>query len=160
MHRRTQYEALQAIFDRFNAELLKVTHEKARTMATNWEKVKEQQSDLLSNRASGVTRFKLSEGMKQGLRETPLILVGFPKEIHAPLLRVLRQIAEEEIPGFFNFEREELARVLERSRLRNEAEWYLARHRVDEIESDNAHREELMSLLNLLDSYEQRQQGR
>lgn len=156
MRRRSQFEALQAIFDRFNAELSKVPHEKARAIAINWGKFKEQQSDLLANRASGITRSKLSEGMKQGLRETPLILAGFPKEVHAPLLRVFRKITAEEMPGFFDFEREKLARVLERGRLRNEADWHLARHRVDEIQGDSTYQDELTLLLELLDAYERR----
>ena len=83
-----------------------------------------------------------------------MMLRGLPPEVQQLLRPAFRRIVQEEVPGFFAHERDRTARIVKRGRLRNEDEWYIVRHRVDEIERDNSRRQELAALLELLEQYE------
>ena len=62
------------------------------------------------------------------------------------------QIAAE-CPDFLERDKERLAKVLSRGHVRSENEWYLLQHRLDEIEGDPQHQEEIEKLWELMDSY-------
>ena len=153
---RTQFDALTAAYDRFCAELTKYSDPNADALAQSWHRARTQYAEWLHQPGSKVTRSKLASGMKQGLRDMRLMLQACSKEVREPLLSSFRRIVEEEVPGFFSFESQRVARILVRGRLRNEDEWDLVRHRVDEIEGDEAQKEELTRLYQLLDGYEKR----
>ncbi|MCX7360861.1 MAG: hypothetical protein NTV97_03105 [Alphaproteobacteria bacterium] len=101
-----------------------------------------------------VPRSSIATGLKQGLRETPRILHGFPDPIREHLLKAFQRILLEEAPDFFPDEGNKLVGIVKRGRIRNEDEYYLVRHRADEIEGRVAHEDEVAVLLRLLDGYE------
>jgi hypothetical protein len=152
--RRSQFDALSTLWDRLSNELMKLPDPTAVSIAQGWTTAKVQYAAWLADPQSKITRSALVGGMKQGLRDMQLVLQGLPTRIREPAISVFRCIVEEEVPGFFAYERAKLARVVERGRVRNEDEWYLIRHRVEEIEGNDAHWKELSTLWELLDRYE------
>jgi hypothetical protein len=152
--RRSQFDAFLAVCDRFSIELIKCGDPQALALAQSWDTAKAKSAKWLENPGSKITRSLLAREMKQGLRETPKILQGLPGQIRHPLMRAFRQILQEEVPHFLSDERDKLARIVKRGRLRNEDEYYLVRHRADEIEGRDAHKEKVAVLLGLLDNYE------
>jgi hypothetical protein len=92
--------------------------------------------------------------MEQGLRDTLIALEGHPSPIRERLTKAFRQILEEEAPDFLSRDSAKLTRIVKRGRLRNEAEYYFVRHRLDEIEGREAHRDETIVLMGLLDGFE------
>ena len=64
------------------------------------------------------------------------------------------KVLAEEVPDFAANESQKLERILKRGRLRNENEYYLIRHRLDEVEADASKPEDIARLLTLLDSFE------
>jgi hypothetical protein len=152
--RRSQFDALSAVYSRFIAELKSCGHPPASWMAESLEQSNNKMSEWLSDPASGVTRSKLAAGMKQGLRDFPLGLRDYPKPVGSRLVSALRTIIQEEAPDLLADEREKLSRIVKRGRVRNESEFYLVRYRVDEIEGHAEHRAELVGLLKLLDDFE------
>jgi hypothetical protein len=92
--------------------------------------------------------------MEQGLREIPMLLSGVPAPIGERLIKAFRQILQEEAPDFLSGDSDKLMRIVKRGRLRNEREYHLVRHRLDEIEGHNEHHGETAILLGLLDSFE------
>jgi hypothetical protein len=152
--RRSQFEALSAVYDRFGAELIRTGDPQAMLLAASWQSAKVRYVQWLLEPDSGVTRAKLVGGMRQGLRDIPLVVGGFPAAIRTPLLSAFECIVEEEIPGFASSDRSKLARALERGRVRNRDEWDVVRHRIDEIETNDRQRKELERLHRLLESFE------
>ena len=152
--RRSQFDALSAVYSRFIGELKSCGHPSALWMAESLEQSNSKMSEWLSDPTSGITRSKLAAGMKQGLRDFPLGLRDYPKPVGPRLMSALRTIIQEEAPDLLADEREKLSRILKRGRVRNEDEFYLVRHRVDEIEGHAEHQSELAGLLKLLDEFE------
>lgn len=147
--RASRFDSLVAIYDRFNVELLRHDHPLARSMAENWTSAKTQYLGWLADPESDATRSKLASGMMQALREMPRFLREMPREVSASLLPALRRITSDELPNFFDYEFHKLARIVVRGRIRNADEYYLARHRLDEIEGSPEHREEEKALLSV-----------
>lgn len=152
--RRSQFDALSVVYDRFNVELLKCGDPRAADLAQSWIVAKTKHTEWLENPEVKVTRSAIAAGLRQGLRETPLVLQGVPDPVREQLLSVFNRILQDEVPDFFPDERHKLTRIVKRGRIRNEGEYYLVRHRVDEIEGRGVHDHEVAALLGLLDAYE------
>ena len=152
--RKTAYAMYSKVWDRFAEELVRSGHRHAIAIAQSWETSKEKYANFLSDPASKVTRSQIGTGMKQGLRALPLMLSECPADVREPLLEGLGKIIREEAPEFFQEDEISLAKVLKRGRIRGENEFYLIRHRVDEIEGREEHRNELAGLHKLLDQFE------
>src|SRR5262249_38363983 len=148
--RRTQFDALAAAYDRLIVELKACGDPSVSTIGRTLEQSIAEMEQWLRDPASKITRSMLVPGMKQGLREGPLFLRDRPASIRLTLMAAYRTIVEEEVPGLLAFEREKLARIVVRGRVRNEEEFYLVRHRIDEIEGDSARRDELTQLYALV----------
>lgn len=101
-----------------------------------------------------VKRSALVAGLEQGLRETPLMLSTLPEAQRRSALKTFRRVVESNAPGFFEKDREALGKIVARGKIKNESEWYLIRHRVDEIEGDASQALELSQLYSLMDAYE------
>lgn len=83
-----------------------------------------------------------------------MALRDFPVSIRRHLTDTFRRILQEEAPDFISGDRDKLALIIKRGRLGNEDEYYLVRHRLDEIEAYPEHRDEAAILLGLLDGFE------
>jgi hypothetical protein len=157
---RSQFEALSVVYDRFNVELAKSAYAPALELERNWIAAREKFSGWLSDPNAQITRSMLVQGLKQGLRDLLLVMNGWPLEYRQSLIRALRQITEGELPAYFSQESQKLARIVGRGRVRSEAEYYLVRHRVDEIEGLEANISEVDTLLKLLDQFEAKHPSR
>ena len=104
---------------------------------------------MLSEAKPGVNRSALVAGLEQGLRETPLVLASLPEMERNSALKTFRRVVQSNIPSFFEKEREAREKVIARGKLKNENEWYLLRHRVDELEGNAAQVTELAELYKL-----------
>ena len=152
--RKSAYVTYSKVWDRFAEELVTSGHRHAIAIAQSWETSKNKYAKFLDDAASKVTRSHIGAGMKQGLRGLPLMLSDCPAEVREPLLEALVTIIREEAPEFFQEDSRRLSRVLKKGQIRGESEFYLVRHRVDEIEGQEEHRDELAALYKLLDQFE------
>jgi hypothetical protein len=154
MPKRTQYECLWAVYERFGNELKKCGETGALALAQAWDNGKSQHRKWLDDPASKISRSSLAAGMKQGLRELPRLLESISPEARKHLRKILRQILCEEMPGLISKEVLELERILKRGKIVSENEYYLVRHQLDEVEGREAHRQEAVILMALLDRFD------
>jgi hypothetical protein len=152
--RRSRFDVYSIVYDRFNNELLKCNDPHAATLARAWVDAKAEFANWLSDPAKKVSRSSMASGMEQGLREIPMVLSGVPAPIRERLIKAFRQILQEEAPDFLSGDADKLIRIVKRGRLRNGNEYYLVRHRLDEIEGYDEHRDETIVLVGLIDSFE------
>jgi hypothetical protein len=101
---------------------------------------------------------KIAVGLRQGLREMPLVLEGILAGV-APADRAAIQAAlESSLPDrsekFPEKEQERAREVMKRCAIRNDDEWYLLRWHLDAIEGRPAHQDDIKALNRLLDAYE------
>lgn len=101
-----------------------------------------------------VKRSAFVAGLEQGLREIPSLLSELPEVERRLALKTLSRVVESMVPGFFEKNRETLGKIVARGKIKNEDEWYLIRHCVDEIEGDSSQLLRLAELYKLIDNYE------
>ena len=72
----------------------------------------------------------------------------------AEILEALHMAIAANYPDFFRHDEALLAAIVERSKIRNAKEYYLVRHRIDELEGDAGAAAELELLVKLVDRFE------
>ena len=151
----TRFEKLAEAYAQLGAEFRNLGNATLVEIADTWAKALSQMHSMLSENNPPVKRSALVAGLEQGLRETPLVLLStLPEAQRRMALKTFRRIVESNVPGFFEKDRETLNKIVSRRKIKNEGEWYLIRHRVDEIEGDASHASELAQLYKLMEAYE------
>lgn len=123
-------------------------------LADTWNNALEKMHSILGEKNPPVTRSAMIGGMEQGLRETPVFFSTLPEAQRRVALQVFYRVVETHVPGLFKRDQDALKKIYVRGRIKNEIEWYLLRHRVDEIEGESSHASELERLYTLLGEYE------
>jgi len=147
-----RYEAVCAILGRLSTpkvdEFLAVT---AQSLT--------QVRDVLRMSPRPTSMGQIRTGLLQGLRELPIVLQSFLADISpSDRDRVFASIGDSVsgLPGFLKEQADKVRKVTGAGAVRNDDEWYLLRWRLDQIEGDDAHRQEIEALWKLLDAYEAR----
>lgn len=123
-------------------------------LADTWDEALNQMHAMLSEKNPPYTRSVMVGGLEQGLREAPVFFSSLPEAQRHAALKMHRRAIEAHVPDFFKLDQDVLQKVLARGQIKNENEWYLLRHRVDEIEGELSHASELEKLYTLLGDYE------
>lgn len=150
-NRRSKYEQLSAVFERFHDELGKLPDRRAAELCAVWEKGKLWYADLLASRQA--TRSELAAALEQVLRETPQILQSMPAQHRLAALKALADALAAEYPSFLEQDQVRLSKILARGSIRTESEYYLIRNRIDLLEGEGQE-EELAELYSLVDKFE------
>lgn len=149
--RRTKFEKLYAVFDQFHLELAKVPDDRAAKLCSNWQLVKQNYHELLGK----VQPSKLATGLEQGLRELPIVIESIAPEYQEQASEALRIALRTEYPDFLDGEKVRLAKIIQRGKIRGEAEYYLVRFHIDLLEGDATHNSDLAMLYKLADQFEE-----
>ena len=150
----TRFEKLAEVYAQLGAEFRNLGNATLVGIADAWAKSLSQMHSMLRENNPPIKRSALIAGLEQGLRETPLMLSTLPEAQRRLALKTFRRVVESNAPGFFEREREAIDKIIAREKIKNEREWYLIRHRVDEIEGDASRVSELAALCKLIDAYE------
>jgi hypothetical protein len=140
-----------AVYQRLGIELRSVKDPALTALADLCENYVAKLPEILNE--AGASRSNVASGMEQGLRDMSFMLPQKP-ELRRACAAAFRSSVNAHYPDFFKKDEARLARVLARGRVRSESEWYLVRHRIDEIEGDKAHESDLAKLYKLVDEFE------
>ncbi|QOF75930.1 hypothetical protein [Variovorax sp. 38R] len=102
------------------------------------------------------TPSQLAAGLEQGWREVLDSLSGFPKEWRPAVAKAWFSATERAYPEFMANEERRLAKVLQRGRIRTEAEFYRVRHEIDVLEGQPDRQAELQRLYSIIGDFESR----
>jgi len=142
---------LIALFDQFHQAIGRLDDPMAKRLVENWAGIRHQYAE-----SCGAPRSALASGMEQGLRETPMLLQSMPPETRKRATQALAAATCAYCPDFLAKDAERLAKIKARGSIRSENEFYLVRHRVDQLEGDPGQDEELRLLHELADRFEGR----
>jgi len=114
--------------------------------------------ECLEKKPRPVPLNKIASGLRQGLRETPLILrdllVNVSPSAQAKVWAALHDAGTSNLSGLLTQENKKLRGVLRRGTIRSEDEWYLLRWRLDQIEGHPEYQSEIVKLNKMLGAYE------
>jgi len=147
---KTKYEKLFAVYDEYTRAIAGLDDPMASVLCAAWETTKRSYEQAL---ASGGKKSQLASGMEQGLRELPMALRAEGGK-HAAILDMLHRAITTHFPEFFKQDAALLAAIVDRSKIRNAKEYYLVRHRIDELEGDASAVDECNRLYELIDRFE------
>ena len=150
----TRFEKLAEAYAQLGLEFRDIGNVKLVELVDTWDKSLFQMRSMLIVNKPPVKRSALVAGLEQGLREIPSLLSELPEVERCLALKTFRRVVESNAPGFFERDREALDKIVARGKIKNEGEWYLIRHRVDEIEGDSSQSSQLAVLYKLIDTYE------
>jgi hypothetical protein len=102
------------------------------------------------------TPSQIAAGLEQGWREMLDMLSDVPREQRSAIAKAWFVACENAYPEFLADEERQLARVLERGKIRTEAEFYRIRHEVDVLEGQPDKQSELHRLYALIGDFESR----
>jgi hypothetical protein len=148
---RTKYEKLFAVYEEYTQAIAGLNDPMAAMLCASWETTKRTYERAL---ASGSRKSQLAAGMEQGLRELPMALRAEGGGRHADILAQLHGAITTHFPEFFKEDAALLAAVVDRAKIRNGKEYYLVRHRIDELEGDAGAAAERDLLYRLVDRFE------
>lgn len=102
------------------------------------------------------TSSQVAAGLEQGWRETPQQIQRVPTAWRSMVSKAWHDATLLVYPEFLTMEQQRLQKVLERGKIRTEAEFYRIRHEVDVLEGRADSQAELQRLYSLIDAYESR----
>lgn len=152
--KQTKFTQLVGAYGHLGFELRTLGIVSLAELADTWDEALKQMHAMLSEKNPPYTRSVMVGGLEQGLREAPVFFSSLPEAQRHAALKMYRRAIEARVPDFFKRDQDVLRKVLARGRVKNENEWYLLRHRVDEIEGELSHASELEKLYTLLGDYE------
>jgi hypothetical protein len=143
-----RYDAILAIVRKWNG------HKAVTFVETISQSLKQTRAWLRAS-PRPVPLAKLSAGLRQGLRELPRSLQSMMVDAcPSDREKILTAINGSGSPAFLKEQADKAREVMLRRAIRNEDEWYLLRWRLDQIEGQAAHQEEITLLWKLLDAYQ------
>jgi hypothetical protein len=147
---KTRYDKLFEAYEQFTLAIADLDDPMAATLCASWDTTKRTYEQAL---ASGTRQSQLAAGMEQGLRELPMALRAEGGGKHAGMLEILHRSIAANVPEFFRQDESLLAAVVARGKIRNAREYYLVRHRIDELEGDAGALQECALLVDLVDRF-------
>lgn len=109
-----------------------------------------------SARVPKPTPSQIAVGLEQGWRETPELIQIISAQWRSIASQAWHDYTLAAYPEFLVKEQQRLHKVLERGKIRTEAEFYRIRHEVDVLEAQPESGVELQRLYSLIDAYESR----
>ena len=150
----TKLNKLIHTYEKLGKELRELNLTELEAVLKSWEMSLSQINSEVNNPESSIKPSQFVSGLEQGLIETPLNLADLADEKRRSALRVFYRVVESNIPDFFEKTYLRLAEIISLGKIKTENDWYVVRNRIDEIEGLDKSENELSSLYNLINDYE------
>ena len=150
---RTKYDKLFNVFEQFHASIPELSDRRLSELRDAWILAKTKYEEFLS---AGESKSRLAAGLEQGLREMPLLLADLETKSRSQAVAALRSAVLRFYPEFAVKETERLEEILNAGKIRGESQFYLVRHRIDELEGSSDSGTLLSELYRLVDEFEAR----
>jgi hypothetical protein len=148
---KTKYEKLFAVYEDFTTAIANVHDPFVSSLCSSWTSSKSAYEKAIE---AGVRKSQIASGLEQGLRELPMLLREVENGKRAQVLRILHSSVAKNFPEFFRQDASLLAAVVARSKIRNAHEYYVVRHRIDELEGNAGALDECNLLHKLVDQFD------
>lgn len=150
---RTKYDKLFNVFEQFYASIPELSDRRLSDLRDSWNLAKAQYEKFLS---AGESKSKIAAGLEQGLRELSLLLADVETKNRSLAVAALSSAVLTFYPDFAVKEAKRLEEILSTGKIRGENQFYLVRHRIDELEGSGGSATQLSKLYRLVDEFEAR----
>lgn len=150
---RTKYDKLFNVFEQFYASFPELPDRRLSDLRDSWSLAKAQYEEFLS---AGESKSRIAAGLEQGLRELPLLLADVEAKNRSQAIAALRTAVLTFYPQFAVKEAKRLEEILTTGKIRGENQYYLVRHRIDQLEGSGNSEPETSKLYRLIDDFEAR----
>ncbi|WP_430461457.1 hypothetical protein ACQUQU_01390 [Thalassolituus sp. LLYu03] len=152
--RSKKLETLIILYKELAEELGKLKSPELEPLLNSWSVSLGQINEIINNPDNAIKPSQIASGFEQGLRDTHLILGDLNAQYRSSAIEIFYKVVGSHLPSFFQKCKAQLERIVEKGKIKNENEWYLVRHRVDEIERQSNNDAELEFLNELLGKFE------
>lgn len=149
----SKFDKLFNVFEQFNTSLEDFPGQRVSDLRESWAYAKDEYARIL---CEGVSKSEIAAGLEQGLRELPLLLEGIAPQERIQIAAMLSKAIHDRYPEFAAKEAKDLAQILAKNKIRGERQFYLVRHRIDELEGTGAAEIEIKTLYRLINEFETR----
>lgn len=147
-------ETLINVYKELAEELGKLNSPDLEPLLNSWSVSLGQVNEIINNPESAIKPSQIASGFEQGLRDTHLMLGDLNAQYRSSAIEIFYKVVGLHLPSFFQKSKAQLDRIVAKGNIKNENEWYLVRHRVDEIEGQSNNEAELEVLNELLGKFE------
>ena len=147
-------EALINVYKELAEELGKLNSPDLEPLLNSWSVSLGQVNEIINNPDNAIKPSQIASGFEQGLRDTHLMLGDLNAQYRSSAIDIFYKVVGLHLPSFFQKSKAQLDRIVAKGNIKNENEWYLVRHRVDEIEGQSNNEAELEVLNELLGKFE------
>lgn len=150
----SKLDTLIYVYKELASELGKLNSPELEPLLNSWSVSLEQVNEIINSHDNAVKPSQIASGFEQGLRDTHLMLGELNVQYRSLAIEVFYKVVGLHLPRLFQKSKAQLERILAKGKITNENEWYLARHRVDEIKGLSNNDAELEILNQLLDKFD------
>ena len=147
-------ETLINLYKELAEELGKLNSPELEPLLNSWSISLGQVNEIINNPDNAIKPSQIASGFEQGLRDTHLMLSDLNAQYRSSAIEIFYKVVGSHLPSFFQKSKAQLDRIVAKGQIKNENEWYLVRHRVDEIEGQSSSDAELELLNELLGKFE------
>jgi hypothetical protein len=152
--RSKKLETLVNVYKELAEELGKLNSPELEPLLNSWSVSLGEVNEIINSPDHVIKPSQLASGFEQGLRDVHLILGDLKAQYRSPAIKAFYKVVGLHLPSFFKKSKAQLERIVVKGHIKNENEWYLVRHRVDEIECQSNNEVELAVLNELLGRFE------
>ena len=150
--RASKYDRLMAVFEEFFEAMSGVPENDFESICKSWPGTK---ASYAASLARGGTKSAIAAGLEQGAREMPMIIgASTSMEFRSLALDALSKALRSHYPDFTAKNASRLAAILSKGVIRNESQFFLVRHRIDELEGIDGSEAQLAELYLLVENFE------
>ena len=147
-------ETLINLYKELAEELGKLNSPELEPLLNSWSISLGQVNEIINNPDNAIKPSQIASGFEQGLRDAHLMLSDLNAQYRSSAIEIFYKVVGSHLPSFFQKSKAQLDRIVAKGQIKNENEWYLVRHRVDEIEGQSSSDAELELLNELLGKFE------
>jgi hypothetical protein len=147
----SKYDKLIAVYDEFFEALFCIPAENLGMLSKMWPGAKASYEAALGR---GGSKAAIAAGLEQGAREMPMLIGSLDAEYRAFAMKALSKALLSHYPDFASKNAKRLAAVLNKGVIRNESQFFLVHHRIDELEGVGGSEVQLAELYRLVENFE------
>lgn len=147
----SKYDKLMAVFEEFFEAMSGVPGKDFESFCKSWPGTKASYAAVL---ARGVSKSAIAAGLEQGVREMPMIFGCLAMKDRAFAKDALSKALLSHYPDFASKNAARLAAILSTGVIRSENQFFLVRHRIDELEGITGSETQLAELYLLVENCE------
>lgn len=145
--RKTKFDVYFEICQRLVAELSDIESKELQLLIDGFSISIEQISVWVANNSFPAPKSVIAAGLEQGVNELPMLFEEMKPSLREKAFQTYYNTLNEVVPNYQEKLSSRVQRIIKRSKVKSESEFYLLRNRLDQIEGSGVKEEFLISAI-------------